>query len=429
MHRASLAAALALLASPALADAYVYSGTLGKTTIVAEFTSDPAAGGEIAGRYFYTSKGIDIPLDPAKAANGKLGFDEEVPCTADTCTWDTTDYVVKGIRYGAKWELEPTRDSKGLSGKWTAKGRSLPVELSFAGTRKLPEGAEVTPAALYDITDQLTYGEQDLTNAVSLYDYLRMQTKLVESDPVTIEGSTYRFVADPRTKFQYPRIVSLADGSDPTLANAYLEKQHWQKSEDALSCESRQYGGFGWNDSIGYAAGTLGGYVDESVVVNDLTPTIFSWNEGGSLDCGNAHPDNHDNIYNLDLRTGQLLPLEKILGAWVPHDFDGNEVTAEVAAASPDDVQWGPNDALIELITSHLGEADFDLSDADCGYADLVRKNLAVKFKPGDKVTFAFGDLEYAIQACGGDIWETPLADIKDLLAPTAKEYFPALAN
>lgn len=172
MHRAVLAAALALLASPALAtNAFVYSGTLGKTDIVAEFTSDPAAGGKIAGRYFYASKGIDIPLDPAKAENGKIAFDEEVPCTETTCTWDTDDYVVKGIDFGAKWELEAARDGKGLSGKWTAKGRNLPIELSFVGTRELPEGAEITPATLYDITEQMSYGDQPMTMEASPYDF------------------------------------------------------------------------------------------------------------------------------------------------------------------------------------------------------------------------------------------------------------------
>ncbi len=430
MHRALLAAALSLLASPALADAYVYSGTLGKLDIVAEFTSDPAAGGEIAGRYFYTSKGIDIPLDPAKAANGKLAFAEEAPCTEDTCTWDYNDNVVKGVDFGAKWELSPARNGKGLTGKWTAKGRNLPVELSLVGTRELPEGAEVTPAALYDITDQMTYGEQPITREVSPYDFLRMQVKLVESDPVTIEGSVYRFVTDPRTSFQYPRIVSLADGSDPALANAWLENRHWMMSEDALSCESRQYGAFGWNESVAYAAGTLGGYVDEGVDINGLTPTIFSFTEAGSLDCGNAHPYNHSDIYNLDLKTGQPLRLEKILAGWVPHDLDGADVDPAFAAANPDEVRWGPDNTLVELIMSHLGdsESNFDVDSEDCGYADLVRHNLDASFKPGDRIQFAFGDLEYVIQACGGDLWDPPLADIDGLLAPTAKDYFPALA-
>lgn len=250
-----------------------------------------------------------------------------------------------------------------------------------------------------------------------------MQAKLIESDPVTIEGSTYRLVTDPRTKFQYSRIVSLADGSDQALANGWLERRHWMMSEDALSCESRQYGGFGWNDSIGYAAGTLGGYVDESIEVNGLTPTIFSFTESGSLDCGNAHPYNHSDIYNLDLRTGQPLRLEKIFAGWVPHDFDGNEVDPDVATANPDGLQWGPDNTLVELIVSHLDEADFNLSDEDCGYADLVRNNLDASFKPGDQIQFSFGDLPYAIQACGGDIWETPLADIDGMLAPTAKDF------
>ena len=427
MHRAILAAALALLATPAFADAFVYSGTLGKAGIVVEFAADPAAGGDVAGRYFYTSKGIDIPLDEAKATNGKLALDEQAPCTRDTCTRDTTDYVVKGIRYGAKWELEPNRDGKSLSGKWTANDRSQPIKLSLVGTRPLPDDI-TTPLGLYDITDRMTYGADPVTENISPYDYLRMQTKLVEAGPVEIDGSSYRYVTDPRTRFQYPRIVSLAGGADPAPGNAYLEAQHWEMNEDALSCESRQYGGLGWDDMIGYAAGTLGGYPDETVEVIDLTPTLLSWTESGSLDCGGPHPWNHHEFRNLDLKTGAKLDLSRIFKGWVPR-YGDDVIDIDDARTHPDDFTWGPDDSLVKLVMSHLAETDFDLDDADCGYADLVRNNLAIAFKPGDRVLFSLDGLDNAIEACGGDIWETSLANIQDMLAPTARDYFPSLAN
>src|SRR5688572_23959171 len=60
--RACFGAALAL-SSPALADAVTYRGTIGSIPIVVEFATeiDHAAGPRF-GRYFYESKGVDIPL-------------------------------------------------------------------------------------------------------------------------------------------------------------------------------------------------------------------------------------------------------------------------------------------------------------------------------------------------------------------------------
>jgi hypothetical protein len=37
--------------------------------------------------------------------------------------------------------------------------------------------------------------------------------------------------------------------------------------------------------------------------------------------------------------------------------------------------------------------------------------------------------LEYASQACGADLWEGPITDLKPYLASTAADYFPVLRN
>ncbi|MEP6566967.1 MAG: hypothetical protein ABJB10_17675, partial [Mesorhizobium sp.] len=51
------------LATAALAEPVTYAGKIGQTDIVVEFTSDPSSpDGPLAGRYFYRSKGVDIPL-------------------------------------------------------------------------------------------------------------------------------------------------------------------------------------------------------------------------------------------------------------------------------------------------------------------------------------------------------------------------------
>ncbi len=115
---------------------------------------------------------------------------------------------------------------------------------------------------------------------------------------------------------------------------------------------------------------------------------------------------------------------------WIARDFDGNIVDDQAEAKThPQDFQWGPDAALGDLVRSHLAAAGFDADDDECGYDDLVDSNLRISFKQPDHVLFAIGDLDYAIQACGGDVFEAPVGALKDYLAPGAADYFPSLRN
>ncbi|ESX32883.1 MULTISPECIES: hypothetical protein [unclassified Mesorhizobium] len=71
----------AFLALPATAHAepVTYAGKLGNIDIVVEFTGDPATAGEaLAARYFYRSKGVDIPLQ-AKSSKGAFNWPRKKP--------------------------------------------------------------------------------------------------------------------------------------------------------------------------------------------------------------------------------------------------------------------------------------------------------------------------------------------------------------
>ena len=76
MHRVLLAAtalATLALASPALAAAVTYQGTLGKLPIILELAQTPEDSGTTTyGRYAYLNKGIDIPLHVRKSKDGNL---------------------------------------------------------------------------------------------------------------------------------------------------------------------------------------------------------------------------------------------------------------------------------------------------------------------------------------------------------------------
>jgi hypothetical protein len=416
MYRALLAAALVLLASPALADAVTYTGTLGKTSIVLELTSDPASTETpFAGRYFYASKGIDIPLDGVSAKGSKLTLNEEGICTETTCANDNDGYTIK-FPISAKWTLTTSADGKTLSGTWTAKGKSLPIALTKVGTRTLPDSTEMTPAGLGAIVSDFAMNQDIvISTQTSPYDFLRMDVPPIKSDPTTFDGSTFQYLSDPRTKFPFPTIVSLKDGSDPTAANAVLRNIHWSLNADAFDCETHQYAGSGWwNPMANYPSGTYGDYTEnEFNEVLGLTPKILSWLDSGSTDCGYAHPNNHATYHNLDIPTGTPLDLSKIFAGW----------------SQPGDA-GGPSKALADFVRSHLKDADINLAEpGDCDYDSLVGTNLAVAFKPDNKVLLALDGLDYAIMACGADLWEGPITELKPYLASTAADYFPVLKN
>lgn len=419
MQRALLAATLALLASPALADAITYSGTLGGAPIVLELMSDPATDRlPPSGRYFYVSKGIDIPLTGLLRGKTKLQMVEDAPCTETTCTVDDDGKITKANMNGY-WLVAPSADGTTLIGDWTGidKKKSLPISLTKVGSRKLPDGIKIsTPLPLLDIVIDFAMGNTPITMETSPYDFLRMDVPQNKSKLETMEGSTFQYLSDPRTKFQFPTIVSLADGSDPAKANAYLQAEHWSFNADAFDCEARQYPTFEWNLGVSYAAGTYGYYTeDEFTEVLGLTPTILSYLEAGSTDCGYAHPNNHAEYNNIDVAAGKPLDLGKIFVGWRAAD-DAN---------GP-----GPAAGLVDFVRSHLKDPGLDLADDEsCDYDSLVASNLAVAFKPNNTVLLALDGLDYSIQACGADLWEGPITDLKPYLALTAARYFPVLKN
>jgi hypothetical protein len=422
---ALLAIAAMLGASPAWADAITYKGTLGKTPIVVELSGEIATAKQgFAGRYFYPAKGIDIPLDAGKVAPGKVDLSEEKPCTADTCHGSIDDTPPAQPPLGAQWHLESNADGT-ITGTWQDGGKSLPVTLQRFASRPL-NGIVSTPGDLAAIAGDFLSGEKPLTAKASPYDFLKMQVPLTESAETKWGDAGFKYVTDPRTKFRFPRITSLA-GGDPAAANAFLAGHHWSMNLDALSCEAQQYQGLGWNESLADSAGTLGGYEDEQVEVTYLSPTLMSWTEAGSLFCGGAHPDNHRNNFNLAVKSGKPLDLSRIFAGWVPTAINAGDSTDLAAArAQPDAYSWGPDQQLADFVRAHRTKSDA-ATESDCGFDDLIGSNLAVGFVNGDKVVFGLGELPNVIEACADDLYTAPIAELKPLLTPEAAAYFPSL--
>lgn len=425
------ALALCLAASPAFAEAVTYQGTIGDLPIVVEFSEPPHAGNaDIFGRYFYVDKGVDIPLHAAPAARSRFGLVEEVPCSEekDNCASADED-PPRDAPLGVKWQLEVEDDGETLTGEFLAGGRNRDVTLARVGTRDFdPTGGLMT---LTDFASGLFWQGTVLTPETSPYDYLKATSvKLQQGDPVEMTGGTIRYVTDPRTQFQFPRIVSLDDG-DPAAMNQRLEQRHWTMNLDALWCVAQQYQGFGWN-GYNYEAGTLGHWDEEQVEVHYLSPSLMNWTEGGSLSCGGAHPYNHYEFYNYDVKTGMPLDISRILKGWVAKDYNGETVDLEIARANPGDYQWGPDDELLAFVNVHRPpNEDLGYNDemADCPIDEMIPQYMAIGFKGDDVVLFSMDGIPHVAFGCASDLYEAPITELRDLLTPEAADYFPALAE
>lgn len=426
------ALALCLVASPALAEAVTYQGTIGDEAIFVEFSEPPQAGGtDIFGRYFYAEKGVDIPLHGVKAQRSRLGLVEEVACSADknNCP-HAQDDPPSDPPHGAKWQLEVSADGIDIEGDFSLAGRNLPVTLEQIGTRQFDPATGLQ--GLTEFAASLFYSGAALTLETSPYDYAKMALfALDRGDAVETPGGRHQYVTDMRTRFHFPRIIDLADGSNPRAANAFLEQRHWMMSLDALSCVAQQYQGFGWN-GYNFDAGSLGWWDEEQVAVQYLSPTVMSWTEAGSLSCGYAHPYNHYEYHNLDIANGRPLDLSRIFTGWVARNYDNEIVGLDVARASPADYQWGPDEALLAFVNAHRPsneELGIAAGEDGCPLDELIASNLAISFKEGDIVHFGMDGLEYAVFACGSDLYDAPITDLRDLLTPEAADYFTALED
>jgi hypothetical protein len=424
--RLALAAALLLSTAPAFAvDAVTYKGKLGKYEILVELT-DPGAD-IVAGRYSYMAKGGDIPLSDGKRMDDSIILSEEAPCTEETCAGDGFEVPI-----GATWTL--TLDTEGaLRGNWTpvGGGKVLDIALTEVGRRALSEDAEISAYGLYDSVFSLTY-DGEFNAETTPYEFAKMDVALEEGPVEALEGSSFRYVTDPRTKFPFPRIVSLADGSSPDAANAALANRHARINYYAFDCLAQVYAGFGANQySLGMGAGTLGDYDSEQVILDYLSPTVMNWVESGSTYCTGAHPNNHSDTTIVDVKTGQPFPLGKVFKDWIATgsiaDY-GSDVDQAAALEAPGEYFWAAGQSLIDYAIARW-EPVADGTYEGCETEEYIASNLALRFMPGDQVLFTIEGLPHVSFACSEDLFTVKLSEIPELLTPEAKEYFPSLAD
>nr|WP_314262588.1 hypothetical protein [uncultured Devosia sp.] len=428
-------AAILLATTPAFAvDAVTYRGTLGTHDIVVELASEIE--GKMVGRYSYLGNGGDIPL----TFMGRLGTPvlmmEEAPCTEDTCAADD-DGNVLNPPIGAFWSVTPSADGATLTGTWEPGGKSgktLDITLERVGQRTLPEDEEITPSSIRESAMDLIWrSERSFNRDTAPYEFAKQEVPFDGGPEQELEGSAFRYVIDPRTKFQFPRVVALADGSPIDQVNDALEIRHTIINTFAFDCLSQVYPAFGATQSmIGFGRGTLGDYDAEQVELNYLSPTAMSWTESGSTFCGGAYPHNHCDSYNLDVKTGETFPLANVFKGWIATnsraDWDA-EVDQAEAAVWPGNYFWKADQSLVDFAMARApinADAEYD---EDCGLVDTTQDYLAIRFAPGGAAVFRLEGLPHVMGACIGDLMTIKLGDDPEILAPTAGDYFPDLAG
>ena len=121
--------------------------------------------------------------------------------------------------------------------------------------------------------------------------------------------------------------------------------------------------------------------------------------------------------------------MSRLFKGWVPTPItDGAPTDLATARSHPGDYQWGPDQKLADFVRAHRDKTTTEAGDdADCGYDDLIGSNLKITFAKNDMVVFTLDDLPNVVQACGYDLYQAPIASLKDLLTPEAATYFPSL--
>ena len=120
------------------------------------------------------------------------------------------------------------------------------------------------------------------------------------------------------------------------------------------------------------------------------------------------------------MRTGKKLDLSLVFKDWVATALDGKAADLADARTHPQDFMWGPDEALADLVKSHLKDPGVHLRDY-CDDENLVDEYLQVGFEGNDRVQFYIGGgLPAVIQSCMDNLYEAPIADLRDYLTPEA---------
>ena len=427
---------LALAPVPASAEVLTLGGTIGGREIVVELTQP--SDGAVAGRYTFLDTGGDVPLVAVSHDGKSFVLNEEAVCGESDCVLDDDGRVVEAP-IAAVWQLTYDPATFIASGTRTIKGgkaKTQPLRLEVIAWRKLSQSEEATAFGLHDRSAQYAYMlDWPLDCSGAPYEMMMMDVPLDAGPQETLEGASFHYVTDPRTKFAFPRAVAFADGSPVAPVNAILADRHARMNLSAFDCLAYQYASYGLQSENGIRGGHLADYDNEQVTLTYLSPSLVSWTQSGSLWCTGAHPYNHVDSYTFDVATGEPLDARGIMADWVPREYGATPdqvADAGLALENPDAYGWGPGPDLIAFVRERIpedvlsGDAEFD--DA-CFGDQAIADQLDVRFEAGPSLVFAVTGFPHVISACTTDLFSLPLAEARDLLTPRALAYFQDLTD
>lgn len=260
--------------------AQVYTGTLGKSSIVLEV--NPRTG---EGRYFYKKYRKDLPLD------------------------GTLDGETLVLEEGSRMEdsrptlrLQPT--NHGWSGEWTSTaGKTLKIELEPAVIPEVSPDALPFLARLHDKYP---------------YEYLRLQgITLKKGKTDTFMGYTLQWWSEPKTDTSLFEVVSGYSLDERRRINQQLMARLWSEVLSSYGCS--------------------GSYAQSSQPLW-MSPTVMSVRISSDYYCGGAYPDQNNDALNFDTKSGKLLTLDDVLwvGQGKPLHFEQQGDFDEGSSASSD---------------------------------------------------------------------------------------------
>ncbi len=237
--------------------ARVYTGTLGKSSIVLEV--NPSTG---EGRYFYKKYRKDLPLDGA--------LDGETLVLEEGSRMEDSRPTLR---------LQPT--THGWSGEWTSTaGKTLKINLEPAVIPVVPADALPFLARLHDKFP---------------YEYLRLLgVTLKKGKTDTFMGYTLQWWSEPQTGTSLFEVVSGYSLEERRRINQQLMARLWSEVLSSYGCS--------------------GSYAQSSQPLW-MSPTVMSVRISSDYYCGGAYPDQSQDALNFDTKTGKLLTLDDVL--WV----------------------------------------------------------------------------------------------------------------
>lgn len=369
----------------------VYRGKLEGAGIVVMELSPTSEAGQYEGRYFYPRYGIDIFL------SGTLDeFREENPPLNDPNVELESGYST------GYWKGRIEGDH--YRGHWSRTGRDTEKKLKFDLVRVSTYSVPNAGLRFEQMPENfLNHAHIDSTKTP--YTYLKLNGYAVPVGPaIGDETLAYQMWADPRSVFEYPRLVRHPNPEIMKRVNALLEQRHWQLTTTALKCRRLS------------AGKDAGGYEHEHVEVAYLSPLLMSVVESGrtqgvhGFDCNTElMRDSHFYPYTLDLRRGAFLNWRHLINLstfTITFDAGGHDVL---------------HPELFDLLYRKLEASGLKayscraLFDVDSFGLHVVKQDrLAIS---------ASGFSEYN-EGCLGIQFEVPLSELAPLLKPAAHPYF-----